>query len=147
MKSKLLLLYFVFTASACEEIIKIQGNVYDSDTKEPVENVRVVLVVNKKDTLRNIHFEFDTLSYAERKALRKQGVKDSYKDYTGEGLSINSNAFTDKNGNYAIGQLVLPAVFKTSHQLVFMKTGYYSFTSNIDSITHDSLKVYLKREF
>ena len=145
MIKKIMILFIAVLISSCERLIYIEGNIYDASTRESIENAQAVLVVNHKDTLQKIHFEFDTLSYSERKKLRKAGAKDSYKDNNGEGLSIVTNALSDKNGNFTIGLLVFPAIYKSNIQLVINRNGYYIFSKNIDSLKHDSLKVFLEK--
>jgi hypothetical protein len=121
----------------------MQGYVFDSETKQPIENSQVLLVLRGKDTLRNIQFEYDTVSYNKRMALRKAGVKDDYKDYNVGGLSKKPTvALTDTNGKFTVGSILIPCVPKCpTCQLMFIRDGYKQTVMKLSSIVNDSVIV------
>jgi dienelactone hydrolase len=134
--------------SSCEGFVHMQGYVYDSATKQPVKNSQVLLIMHRKDTLRVIYYEYDTVSYSKRKELRKAGVKDDY-DYTATGgLSKKpAPALTDTNGKFTIGTILVPCVPKCpSCKLVVIKDGYKQREVPLSSIVNDSLFVSLERQ-
>jgi len=136
------------TLTSCEGVIHFQGYVLDSLTKRPLENIQILLVLRGQDTLKEIQFEYDTLSYNQRIALRKAGVKDEYKSYNVGGLSHKpTEAKTDLNGKFAIGSILVPCVPKCpTCKIVFRKKGYKQTTIKLRSLRNDSIVVNLEKQ-
>lgn len=98
-KTILFLLLSTFALSSCETLLHYTGNVYN-DKNEPIENAKISLIIGKRDTVQKMGEIMDTVSIAQRKALRKKGIKDNFKSRMGEGLSEPKILFTDKNGHF-----------------------------------------------
>lgn len=140
-------LFAMFVLTSCEGFIHMQGYVYDNETKQPIENSQILLVLRGKDTLKNIQFEYDTVSYSRRMELRKAGVKDEYKNYNVGGLSKKPTvALTDMNGKFTIGSILVPCVPKCpTCRLVFIKDGYKQTIVKLNSMVSDSIIVTLEK--
>lgn len=141
------ILLLVLTLTSCEAVIHMQGYVYDNEIKKPIENAKVLLVLKRKDTLQNTYFEYDTVSYNQRMALRKTGIKDDYKLYNVGGLSKKpSPSLTDTNGYFSVGSILVPCVPKCPDcQLVFLKDGYKPLVIKPSTIVSDSMNVVLTK--
>jgi hypothetical protein len=140
-------LLVIVTFTSCEGFIHMQGYVFDNETKQPIENSQIILVLRGKDTLKNIQYEYDTVSYNKRIALRKAGVKDDYNLYAVGGLSkMPTVAMTDMNGKFAIGTILVPCVPKCpTCRLVIIKEGYKQTIVKLSSIVNDSVIVSLEK--
>jgi hypothetical protein len=140
-------LLVILTLTSCEGFIHMQGYVFDNETKQPIENSQIILVLKGKDTLRNIQYEYDTVSYNKRIALRKAGVKDDYNLYAVGGLSKKPTvAMTDMNGKFTVGTILVPCVPKCpTCRLVIIKDGYKQTIVKLSSIVNDSLLVSLEK--
>ncbi|HEX6429851.1 MAG TPA: hypothetical protein VF008_19290 [Niastella sp.] len=140
-------LLITVTLTSCEGFIHMQGHVYDSATKQPIDNSQILLILKRKDTVRDIYYEYDTVSYQKRMALRKAGIKDDYGNYAVGGLSKKATAaITDMNGKFTVGTILVPCVPKCpSCQLVFIKNGYKRTIVKLDSIVSDSMIVTLEK--
>jgi hypothetical protein len=137
---------FILTLSSCEGFIQIQGHTFDSNTKQPIENVQVVLLLKGKDTMRRIQLEYDTISYSQRKVLRKNGIKDDYWEHDRYGLSRYALCNTDTTGRFKIGDILVGCVPKCLDcQVIFIKDGYKTMSIKKISYQLDSLRVYLER--
>lgn len=134
------------TLTSCEGYIHIQGRVMDNSTKQPVENVKVLLILKGKDTLINNKLHYDTVGYNERLAFRKQGVKDDYKMYDTKGFSKLGSSQTDTTGYFSVGNILVGCVPKCpTCQLLFVKHGYESLSVKLNSSIYDSMTVSLKK--
>ena len=140
-------LLVILSLTSCEGFIHMQGYVFDNETKQPIENSQIILVLKGKDTLRNIQYEYDTVSYNKRIALRKAGVKDDYNLYAVGGLSKKPTvAMTDMNGKFTVGTILVPCVPKCpTCRLVIIKDGYKQTIVKLSSIVNDSLLVSLEK--
>lgn len=120
----------------------MQGNIYDITTKQPIENVQVLLILKGKDTVRKNQLEYDTIPYKERIFLRKQGIKDDYKMYDPIGFSKLKPSQTNTVRHFNIGNILVGCVPKCpTCQLVFIKDGYKPLRIKINSIVKDSIIV------
>lgn len=125
---------------SCEGYIHIQGTVVDSKTDRPIDNVIVKL--NDRTACR---LKYDTLSLAERKRLRKQGIKDDYRYHDAEGLSVLGPSASNENGFFLVGNILVPCVPRCpTSRLTFEKEGYKSVTVISKSLVADSLIVQLE---
>ncbi|WP_415326374.1 hypothetical protein [Chryseobacterium sp. MMS23-Vi53] len=93
------LLLITFALSSCESLLHYTGNVYN-DKNEPIENAKISLIIGKRDTVQKMGEIMDSVSLAQRKALRKKGIKDNFKYSMSGGLSESKILFTDKNGHF-----------------------------------------------
>jgi hypothetical protein len=124
----------------------MQGNIYDGATKQPIQDVQVLLVLKSKDTIRKNQLEYDSISYNERIALRRQGIKDDYKIHDAKGFSKLKPSQTDTAGHFNIGNILVGCVPKCpTCELIFIKDGYKSFTLKVNSIVQDSIIVSLEK--
>ena len=140
-------LLITLTLTSCEGFIHMQGQVFDSATKQPIENSQILLILRRKDTLRDIHYEYDTVSYQKRMALRKAGIKDDYGHYAVGGLSKKPTpAISDMKGKFTVGTILVPCVPKCpTCKLVFIKNGYKPTILKLDSNVSDSMIVTLEK--
>ncbi len=136
----------LLTFTSCEGIIHMQGCVFDDATKKPIENAQILLVLSGKDTLKDIQFEYDTISYNKRIALRKAGIKDDYKGYNVGGLSKKpTHSVTNINGYFTVGSILVSCMPKCpTCQLIFIKDGYKQLSLKC-SMGNDSIKVLLEK--
>ncbi|KAA0128551.1 hypothetical protein FY557_08195 [Chryseobacterium sp. SN22] len=109
-KSISCLLIITCALSSCEAFLKYQGNVYNSKN-EPVENARISLILQKKYKFEYMSERLDTLSSAERKKLRKKGIKDNFR-YTYRGLVEPVPLYTDKNEYFETRSILVGCPFK-----------------------------------
>ena len=93
------LLLITFALSSCESLLQYTGNVYN-DKNEPIENAKISLIIGKRDTVQKMGEIMDTVSIAQRKTLRKKGIKDNFRYSMSRGLSEPKILFTDKNGYF-----------------------------------------------
>jgi hypothetical protein len=125
MKNSLAIIFsfFLFTLTACEGFIHIQGKAYDSITKNPIENVKVALVFREKDTMWENHLKY----------------------YDEKGRSIFQPTITDAGGNFRVGTVLVGCVPKCpTYELVFIKEGYLPYKVKSKTLLQDSLKVFLQ---
>jgi hypothetical protein len=143
----LIYVVIILILTSCEGFIHMQGHVLDNHTKEPIENVQILLVLRGRDTLRKIQLEYDTMPYNKRIALRKQGLKDDYDFYSPTGLSKEPTpCLTDGIGYFSVGTIFtycVPAC--PTCQLVFIKDGYKQLSVKLKSIVDDSVNISLER--
>jgi hypothetical protein len=126
---------------SCEGIIHLQGTIVDARTNRPLDNVTVKL--NDK---ANCQLKYDTLNREERKTLRRKGVKDNYRHYDAEGLSVPGPCTSDDNGFFWVGNFLVPCVPKCpTSKLTFEKEGYKTVTIISKALVADSLIIRLER--
>ena len=137
----------ILTLTSCEGFVHMQGYVFDKETKKPIQNAQALLILQNRDTLRDIYFEYDTISYNKRIALRKSGVKDDYDFYSAGGLSKKPTlSVTNTNGYFSVGTILVPCVPKCpTCQLIFFKDGYKQLTLKLSSIVNDNINISLER--
>ena len=150
MKIRIQSLSLVFICSSlfsCEGFMHMHGQVIDIETKKPIENAQILLVLKGRDTLRNIKYDYDTLSRKERISLRKKGVKDDYSIPALDGFSRKPTICkTDTNGLFSVGTILVPCVPKCpTCKLIFIKDGYKQFSLKLYSIVNDSINVSLEK--
>jgi hypothetical protein len=105
-----------FTLNSCETLLHYKGNVYN-DKNEPVENAKISLIIGKRDTMRKMGEILDTISIAQRKELRRKGIKDNFTSRMGEGLSEPKILFTDKSGHFETRTLWLGCGFSNCQEV------------------------------
>jgi hypothetical protein len=134
--------------ASCEGVIRMQGYVYDHQTKLPVENARVLLVINRKDTVRNVYYEYDTIDYKDRVKLRKNGFKDDYTYLNVSGYSKKpAPSLTNRMGYFSVGSMLVGCVPKCPGcQLIIIKEGYKPCVFKRNTIVNDSIKIMLERD-
>lgn len=142
-----ILLSIILTLTSCEGIIHLQGHVLDKGTGKPLKNTQVILVLRGHDTLKKIRFEYDTVPYNKRMALRKAGLKDDYQDYNVGGLSKKPTiCTTDTTGRFVIGSILIPCVPKCpACELIFIKNGYKQAALRLSSIANDTITLSLEK--
>jgi hypothetical protein len=139
-------LIYIFLFSSCEGFIHIEGKTFDSTSRQPINNVQVFLIVKGKDTIRKNQTEFDSLSFDQRKTLRKQGMKDDYKWHVPGGLSKYRLSLSDTSGYFTVGSILVPCMPKCPKcKLIFIKRGYRPVTVETSSIKQDSINVFLEK--
>ena len=139
-------LVIICSLTSCEGFVRIQGHVFDSNTKDPLDNVEVLLILRGKDTVRSNRLEYDTVPYEERMSLREQGVKDDYNYHDPRGLSRFKPSQTDSIGQFQIGNMLVGCVPRCpTCKVVFLKDGYKPLTIETKGIVEDSVKVYLEK--
>ena len=137
---------FILLFSSCETLIYTKGRTFDVTSRQPINNAQVTLILKGNDTIRKIHVEQDSLTIDQRKALRKQGIKDDFKWRENGRFSKYSLSLSDTLGYFAVGMIVVPCAFKCPKcELLFVKSGYKSLTIETSAITHDSVNVYLEK--
>lgn len=147
MRVTFIILFFISVALfSCETFIHVQGNVFDKQTNSPIDDVRALVIFRNKDTLKDVHFDYDTVPYNKRKFVRKQGVKDNYKSIPLDSSDRYAKlvpALTDSVGYFKIGTLIVPGF--TNYKVVFLKDGYSPFVINSNSKINDTLKIFLDK--
>ncbi len=93
------LLSAAFLLNSCETLLHYEGNVYN-EKNEPLKNAKISLIVGKRDTVKKMGETFDTISIAQRKQLRRTGIKDNFIYSMDGGLSEPKILYTDKNGYF-----------------------------------------------
>jgi hypothetical protein len=137
---------FIILFSSCETLIYTKGKTFDSISRQPINYAQVILILKGKDTIRKIHIEQDSLTIDQRKASRKQGIKDNYKWHEDGRFSKYSLSLSDTSGYFTVGLIVIPCAFKCPKcELLFVKSGYKQVTLEINSIKHDSVQVFLEK--
>ncbi|MGV0920534.1 hypothetical protein ACTS94_09165 [Empedobacter falsenii] len=107
------ILYFfgLISLISCESFIRFNGNVYNSEN-EPISDAKITVLLRKKDTIKKVGFELDTILSEEREKLRKKGIKDDfYINAMGEYYKPKV-LFTDKNGFFNTRTILIPCGFK-----------------------------------
>ncbi|PIF44851.1 hypothetical protein CLU96_1847 [Chryseobacterium sp. 52] len=104
------LFLIIFTLNSCEAFLQYSGNVYN-DKNEPIQEAKISLIIEKRDTVKSMAEKFDTISIAARKDLRKKGVKDNF-IYTSRGLAEPVPLHTDKNGYFDTRSILVSCLFK-----------------------------------
>ena len=132
--------------TACEGFIRIEGNVYDKITNEPIDNVQAILILRNKDTIKSNQLEYDTVLFEERKALRKQGIPDDYYFHDPIGLSKFRPCLTDTTGKFQVGNMLVGCVPRCpTTKVLLIKDGYKPVTIEVGSIVKDSIQVFMEK--
>lgn len=133
--------------TSCEGFIRISGYAYDEATKKPIENAEVILILNKRDTIESNRLEYDTIPYEDRKALRKQGIRDDYAFHDTRGLSKFIPCLTDTIGKFQIGNMLVGCVPRCpTTKVLLKKNGYKPIVVEVGSIVRDSLQVFMEAD-
>ena len=147
--------------TSCEGFLHFTGRVYDRNSQAPLHGVHVTWLIGGWER-EEIQMEYDTLSVAQRKLLRKQtGKKDGYgywgccplndvshKGYGRDSLVHYIASYTNDTGGFFTGPMLFSfAAGPPKVKLVFSKDGYKTDTVTVKKNTsRDDLKVFLEKE-
>ncbi|MEJ8801924.1 hypothetical protein [Pontibacter sp. H249] len=128
----LFLLLMVGVLSSCDYFIIQEGWVVDSQTKEPIGQVQVELLINNDDNRTPLGYEFDTLTIESRDSLNKAlgiGKKWEEQGWYVSVPSIETGRYarhvplkTDSVGYFNV---LLHTVYYSKYNFKFTKTGYF----------------------
>ncbi len=126
---------------SCEGIIHLQGTIVDSKTNQPLDNVTV-----KLNDRKDCQLKYDTLSREERQILRKQGIKDNFRQHDSGQLSVFGPSTSNEKGFFWVGNILVSCTPKCpTSKLTFEKEGYNPLTIILKSLVADSLIVRLEK--
>lgn len=119
MKNPILVLLIVFLSS-CDYFVTSSGKVLDGQTKEPLSQVQVNLIIDNNDNGAALEYQFDTVSVEVRDSINK--VLGTSKDWKKQGWYVSIPSIQE--GKYA--RHVPLKTDSAGYFDVFLHTGYYS---------------------